>query len=89
MNQLKTKKQPYTGDPNATLTICLKKHRRHLRSDLAYVFTADEATDDGPQAKGEGESQPFPLERMAIICRHCKQDPRIHTDEAQEAPEAT
>jgi len=32
-----SRKPLYTGDPNATMTICVKKLRRHLPSDLQLV----------------------------------------------------
>jgi hypothetical protein len=60
------KKPLYTGDPNATMTICVKKLRRHLPSDLSYAIIPP----------GEGDTQVT----VMPFCRHCKQDPMIKTD---------
>lgn len=59
------KKPLYTGDPNATMTMCYKKRRRHTSSDLDYAVV---------------ESEPIPVTNpkgmtVTIICKHCKQMP--------------
>jgi hypothetical protein len=63
IQQTKAKKPLYFGDPNATLTICYKKRRRHLPSDFGYKIEP-----------AEGDK---PVE-ISVFCRHCKEDPAIH-----------
>lgn len=59
--QVKTKKEPYIGDPNATLTMCAKKLRRHLRADMqTFVIPA----------KDKNSQTQF-----VVMCRHCKESP--------------
>ena len=73
------KKEPYTGDPDAVLTICAKKLRRHRSADLMKVSVPVEPTDvqDAPDDA--------PRTLTAIFCRHCKQSPFIEP-EAPAAP---
>ncbi len=53
-------KELYTGDPNATLTMCYRKRRRHLSSDFGYeILPADD----------EGKVN------VRTFCRHCKENP--------------
>jgi hypothetical protein len=65
------KKEPYTGDPNATLTICYRKRRRHLPIDFDYVI--EPAAPEGEPAK------------ISVFCRYCKEDPVIPTKESTPA----
>lgn len=67
------KKSPYLGDPNATLTICYEKRRRHLPKDLVYIPVPVE-TD--PNAGGEIPADK-PKVEVAIICKHCGLNPLI------------
>ena len=78
------KKPLYTGDPNATMTICVKKLRRHLPSDLQLIIVPplEPGKDDyngevlsEEAIKGAGLDKPSYL----MVCRHCKQDPMMHT----------
>lgn len=74
MNQPTPKKEPYTGDPNATLTICPKKLRRHLRSDVFVSLVPNEATANAIQSTDPHEPAE-PKFEVIFLCKHCKQDP--------------
>jgi hypothetical protein len=65
MEDTMSKKPLYTGDPNATLTMCPKKLRRHLPHDVQFVSVILPATEEG--GKPRVETTP--------VCRHCKQNP--------------
>jgi hypothetical protein len=72
-----SKKPLYFGDPNATMTICVKKMRRHLRSDL-QVFVVPALTTD-VEYNGEKLSEEA-IKKVGLdqptfwsICKHCKQ----------------
>lgn len=76
------KKPLYSGDPHATMTICVKKLRRHLSSDLQLVvvppleagkvdYTGEVLSEEA--IKSAGLDKPSYL----VVCRHCKQDPMI------------
>lgn len=59
------KKPLYAGDPNATLTMCYKKRRRHTSNDFDYAVVKSEPV-PGTNPKGMA---------VIIICKHCKQTP--------------
>ncbi len=61
-----TKKDPYTGDPNATMTMCYKKLRRHTSNDLDYALA--------PNQSEPGSDTPKTV-NVQVICKHCKQHP--------------
>ncbi len=64
---MKSNKRPlYLSDPNATLTMCYKKLRRHTSNDLDYALAPNqsEAASDEPKAVN-----------VRVICKHCKSDP--------------
>lgn len=76
--QPKTKKQPYTGDPNATMTSCPKKLRRHLPRDVTYLVSKSEPV---PETNPKGVT-------VVPVCKHCKQFPYIQSDTPEEASPA-
>lgn len=82
------KKPPYIGNPNATLTICYEKCRRHLPSDL-LVYTVpplESQVDKSGEKLSEEAIKKAGLDKPTYIvrCRHCKEDPYIRkTDTIQ------
>ena len=80
MSERNRKKPLYTGDPNATTTICPKKMRRHHSGDFGYVLQprvnadATPSTDTSESAETQDQR---PAMTVYIFCRHCKQDPFI------------
>lgn len=68
------KKPLYAGDPNATLTMCYKKRRRHMSNDFDYAMVKSKPSPDN--SKGM---------TFTIICKHCKQTPFL-LDELEAQP---
>lgn len=81
---MKPRKPLYTGDPNATMTICVKKLRRHLSSDLQLVVVPPlEAgkVDYNGEVLSEEAIRRAGLDKLSylVVCRHCKANPVIVT----------
>lgn len=81
------KKPLYTGDPNATMTMCVKKLRRHISADLRLMvappLVAGQLDHNGEvlseeAIKAAGLDKPIYM----MICRHCKEDPVIYPTKA-------
>lgn len=69
------KKPLYAGDPNATLTMCYEKLRRHTSNDFDYSVVKSEPV---PDTNPKGMT-------VTIICKHCKQTPFL-LDELEAQP---
>ena len=78
----KPDKPLYTGDPDATLTVCTKKLRRHLSRDLLYVPVAIEPDQNTNQAGEDTNAETAPRVEVIVLCKHCKQDPVLYNDQA-------
>ncbi len=70
------KKPPYTGDPNATMTMCYKKMRRHLPIDLVFLPVPVEVD----PADGGELTADKPKVEVVIFCRHCGEFPIIQKE---------
>jgi hypothetical protein len=64
------KKPLYFGDPTATLTICVKKMRRHVQRDIRLMVMPG-------AVESEQGQEDRPRVQVVPVCKHCKQDPRI------------
>lgn len=80
-NQTKgVKKELYTGDPNATMTMCVKKLRRHLESDLQMLVVQPVkpgTVDKNGEVLSDEAIKSMGLDKKTymFICKHCKQVP--------------